>query len=93
MIKALIGALCGVLLAEEVAAHEWYDPWCCNEQDCKPVPMSSVHVTRDGYFVDETSELIPYRDSRIRPSGDSQFHTCTPYGSKIRCLYVPAGGM
>jgi len=72
--------------------HSFYDPWCCSEQDCAPIPASSVRWTPAGWEVTLTPEqhfmvqrpttwLIPFDDeirgnARIRQSPDDSFHAC-----------------
>lgn len=78
-----------------VLVHSWYDPYCCNDRDCRPVADGSVRPTTGGWFVQETGETVPY--SQARESQDGRFHVCIwPPGAKIpkvRCLYVPPGGV
>ena len=45
-------ALIALLLSTQpVLAHSWYDPWCCNEKDCAPIPNESVTATDNGWYV------------------------------------------
>jgi hypothetical protein len=87
---ALVAAF---LLAESAAAHDWYEPMCCNEKDCEPLPDSAVTQVREGYRVRYAGKrglavdvIVPW--SKARPSQDHQFHGCA---SPVRffCLYVP----
>src|SRR6056297_2426685 len=47
-----IGAVLALILVATAAlAHEWYDPWCCNDRDCAPISQEHVSITEDGYLV------------------------------------------
>ena len=37
--------------APESRAHSWFDPWCCNDRDCQPIPDSAVRITPQGYVI------------------------------------------
>lgn len=90
MLTALLCAAPALALA-----HSWYDPWCCSDRDCRPVADGAVKATPSGWWVQETGEVVPYREAR--ESQDGRFHVCilppgpgkTPH---VRCLYVPPGG-
>ncbi len=73
-------------------AHDFYDKFCCHDRDCKPVPAASIRENPDGYLVRETGEVIPYRDRRIHPSPDNDFHRCSIRGEpdgQTLCIYAP----
>ena len=75
--------------------HEFYDPSCCDDRDCRPqITEMVVGETPDGYHVEALKQTIPYDDARIRFSPDNRFHLClyslgTGHGLAVRCLYVP----
>lgn len=78
-----------VLIAGQAAAHSWYDPWCCNGEDCKPVEdPSEVRALPDGYHFRQW--VIPYKDAKV--SGDSGYHWCELPKGTMRCFYAPPGG-
>jgi len=95
-----------MLMTGHASAHEWYDPVCCNENDCQAIPTSAVQVTPRGYVVmlyphehvglkgqsGVKSWLVPFKDAK--PSPDGKFHACIlPWSTEtMRCLYAPAGG-
>ena len=81
--------------AGRAGAHEWYDPYCCSDQDCAPLDDGAVIEGPAGYEIPSTGETIPYRDDRVRPSADGRFHRCALPGTPghTRCLYVPPGGV
>lgn len=69
-------------------AHEFYDPMCCSDKDCRPLPTGSVKETPTGYQTQW--ETIPYRDARVKVSPDGQFHVCySEIMHQVRCIYVP----
>lgn len=98
-------------LGSPALAHSWYDTSCCSGYDCHQIPLETVKVTREGYQVtippgvhdrapNGWSELVPYRingtiNTRIRNSGDSEYHACISPAIKdhILCLYRPPGGV
>jgi len=49
----LCAALLGltILTTGGAAAHEWYDPSCCNDRDCAPIPYDAVEQMEWGYKV------------------------------------------
>lgn len=90
------------LLATPAFAHSWYDPFCCNGNDCQPAPEGSVRAGKGGYTVTlplgshpmitaDFRAVVPYRDSK--PSGDNEYHICIFPKDTLRCLYVPSGGV
>ena len=72
-----------------VAAHEWYDSWCCDEKDCKPVPSSSVTRDSEGWHYLPYGTTIPHGSYGIKPSLDGGYHQCETPARTTRCLYVP----
>lgn len=66
-----------------------YNNACCSGHDCAPLPPGAVVGISSGWFIPATGETIPYSDPRVRDSGDSDFHRCSPNGTTTRCLYVP----
>lgn len=111
IIWAMLGAGLVLMLAGAVYGHEapsglWrYDPWCCNERDCAPIPPQSVRVVPGvGYEVTlapgqhpsitvQRSWIVAFAEAR--PSGDSEHHACIlPHVEHVmRCLHVPPAGM
>lgn len=103
----LLSLLLFMLAGSAVAAHEFYDPWCCNGKDCKPY-TGKVEVTRQGYYVPEFNQLIPFKNAAgiskyaeeagtrySVPETEAQYHICMmPYDAgKIRCFYAKPGGV
>ena len=96
----LAGAL--VLAATAARGHSFYDPLCCNGQDCAPVPDGAVRATRAGWAVTlrpgdhpeitkPLSAVVPFAEAR--PAEDGRFHVCIWPRDTLRCLYVPPGGV
>lgn len=107
---AIVAALAFLILmmdARVAFGHEFYDGWCCNENDCAPYE-GVVELRPDGFWLPEFNTLVPYKNNpdlaagvepRIRydvPSHDkNQYHLCEyPIGSgKVRCFYAKPGGV
>jgi hypothetical protein len=110
----------GVLLAGAIAlaaaawvalahAHQapsgWaYDPECCSDLDCAPVPESAVVEATGGYSVrlapgqhpmvrTPLAAFLAHGDSRIRVSGDEHRHACVSSSGRLLCIYVQPGGV
>ena len=58
-------ALLLVLTTRASRAHEFYDPWCCNESDCAPY-HGVVEPRAGGFFLPAFDVLIPYRAGPLR---------------------------
>jgi hypothetical protein len=80
---------------EGALAHDWYPGACCSGHDCRPIAMNNVELQLAGFFVQESGELIPYDDKRIRktpPEGGARYHRCSKGGkpeAETICLYIP----
>ena len=74
------------------APSGWSYPYaCCSGIDCRPVSSAWVKSTPRGWQL-PTGETVGYRDSRIKPSPDGEFHWCSTAGSdqgRTICLFVP----
>jgi hypothetical protein len=70
--------------------------WCCNEQDCAPVPTGGVLERADGMLVVETGEVIA-RERIIWRAPDGRWWRCRNLGGEnagmTRCLIGPPRGM
>lgn len=76
-------------------AHSWYDPECCHDRDCRPVPDAEIVERADGVYIPSSGDLIPYGSSKIRMSPDGKKHLCTvagAVGSAPLCIYLPGRG-
>lgn len=73
-----------LLCASQAGAHEWYPPACCNQNDCKPVPVEGVSIVPGGYMIDATGEFIAHEDAEISPDG--QYHRCEKVDGSTRVL-------
>lgn len=71
-------------------AHSWYDPWCCNDQDCKKLAPEEVTIKEDGFHYKHW--VIPFDSEQVRISQDWSYHACEYPTGTIRCFYVPPGG-
>ena len=93
MIRAALAAAVAVTLSIlQAAAHEWYDPTCCSDRDCAPLPDGSVVATAAGWRVTvpagghpllntSFSQLVPYGSPLILRSKDEHFHGCIMHGA------------
>jgi len=95
------------LLTASARAHDWYDPICCSDRDCAPIPFSSVRVTAQGYAITLSPDqhpmlanemtphewLIPFGSPKVRDSKDDAYHACIVPGSRrLLCFYaLPMG--
>jgi hypothetical protein len=96
-----IGLAAAVALAfvSRATAHDFWidgrkvDPatkkLCCGENDCRMVPLSEAHVTQDGYRLEDTGEIIPWR--RVQPSPDGAMWRCR-WGGETQCFFAPPLG-
>lgn len=86
--------LAGALMLACIPAfgHSWYDPYCCNSSDCKPISPDDVLAGPDGYTV-LGKYKVPYLDKSIKPSQDADYHACEFPAGTLRCFYVPGGGV
>lgn len=67
-----------------ILAHSWYDPWCCNDKDCRPVPCEELVEQRDGTY--RYQNYVVPRD-KVKNSQDAQCHICI-YNDQGRCAYI-----
>ena len=102
MLKYIIS---GIMLAlasctgNPAYAHDWYDPICCNNQDCKPIAAKDIQLTDYGFVIAPRPGLpkgavIPYNSPKVRRtprehSTDAPYHICTPFKGQVQCLYIP----
>ena len=74
------------------AAHSWYPPYCCSDQDCMKVDRIE-YVTGGMYMI--TGELRVFVPDTMekRPSQDNDAHICllrTQSGRyRVRCVFLP----
>lgn len=93
--------------APGVRAHSWFDPWCCNDRDCQPIPDSAVKITPQGYVITlnpgdhpmlskETGPrtyTVPYANARVSLDPEQKFFACIyPDPSSMRCFYAKPSG-
>lgn len=106
LLGAFVVALaCALMLSGEARAHEAttvagaplsvaYPMVCCSNRDCRPTAEGEVTETPQGYTLQTTGEVVPYRDRRIKPfHADGKIHVCQQAGDfdkgRILCLLVP----
>lgn len=75
--------------------HSFYDPACCSDRDCGPLPDGIVTGTKDGWHIATNNMTLPYNSPKVRNSPDGKFHGCFLNGNPktaLICLYVPGMG-
>ncbi len=78
-----------VAYAEKAYPHEWYDPECCSETDCKPIAScSELSEQQDGSV---SWGKYTFKKKDVRPSRDSKCHVCLFRGATPMCVYVQQG--
>lgn len=110
--RTLVGGALACFAASTAAAQEhehgvgdipdWYDPACCNKQDCRPVPDEEVEFFSGddgkGALRHLPSGLV-FPAAKWRPSQDERYHVCfrnvngdqfDPYWI-VYCAYIRAG--
>lgn len=96
-------ALLVAFSASPALAHEWYDPECCDGEDCAPVEAHVIGATSEGWLVEvkpgehpfatrPIEKLIPYGHRKERMSQDGKFHLCLGRAGNVYCIYVPQFG-
>jgi hypothetical protein len=78
-----------------IKAHWLYEPQCCSDRDCRPLPNGAVRLVREGWLIVATGLVIPFNDRKIHASPDGRFHGCWAGGDArgfLLCLYVPGFG-
>lgn len=81
---------------------DWYDPRCCNQQDCRPEPEENFDYVlgpdgKPGVLYKPTGNV--FQDTRVLPSQDERYHVCTRVVSAGTeneyiahyCVYIPGG--
>lgn len=83
IVLGVVGLVFLIAMTLVAKSHEWYDPYCCNGQDCGPVEKEPT-TTKGGYLIN--GQVFPF--SKVRASKDNRFHVCI-WGGKVRCVYAP----
>ena len=83
-----------IFFATYILVHSWYDPACCSDTDCRPVPSTDVSETGPNEWT-----YLPtgnkFTKDQIKPSRDGRFHVCI--GNKVHdigrsyCIYILQG--
>lgn len=88
MRTVVLGLLLATLIAPALA-HDWYPSDCCSGRDCKPIACDELESREDGSIVVRDSRTTFSRE-KIRPSRDTQCHTCIAYGKPL-CVFILQG--
>jgi hypothetical protein len=94
LLFVIVGVLALFFYPLWAKAHEFYDPWCCNETDCAPY-AGEVQITPEGFFIPEFNHLVPFNKAKYDMPGDdpNEFHLCEYPKGVVRCFYVRPGGV
>ena len=85
------------MLNGEIADAGWIEEnhrACCGKEDCFPVPIRDIKLTREGWKVKGHPNIIP--ENTVIPSEDGKAWKCVKmlYPKKpIRCLFLPGAGV
>jgi len=88
-------ALLVLLMSTSVAfAHSFYDPSCCDDNDCRPAYEGEIKEVNGGYLVVPSNEFFHYKHPKVKYAPDGKFHRCEfqlggELGSVTLCIYVP----
>ena len=94
----LTTAVATALAASLALAHDapsgWaYPAWCCSDGDCHPIADDDVKLTRGGWLIVATGEIMSFNLTMRSPDG--HFHRCTIGGDPAKptiCFFAPAEG-
>lgn len=94
-----------LLMTSVVAAHEWYDPICCNKNDCGPAKGAKVKWEGNKLIVPRGAWMVgldgkprqvlferAFNAKDVKDSMDGQVHICVTNGGYARCVYYGVGG-
>jgi hypothetical protein len=94
-----------LLLASPARAHWRYDPVCCADNDCQPVPDSAVHEAGDVVVIrlapgqhimwrkDRTTDFVAeIARADLRKPLDGRWHVCIGPTGLLLCVYPPERG-
>lgn len=79
---------------------DWYDPQCCNQQDCRPVPQEDVDYVLTpegpGVLYKPTGYIFLSKYGKVKASQDERYHVCLRYDDNQvplahYCAYIPGG--
>ena len=79
-----------VLFNPKVKAHSWYDPLCCNNNDCAPVLKSVIDNNGNTTVTTKHGTITIPKTFPRKPSQDEKEHACF-IGTYLYCYYVPGG--
>lgn len=95
----LIGIALGLIVGAFIKiahAHPWMlqgTSYCCNENDCAPIPRESVRRVPAGWYLPLLDFTFQDGSEHIHPNiHDNEFWLCMPKGGPPRCLFVPGKG-
>lgn len=72
---------------------DWYDPSCCNQRDCKPVPDDEIEFSTlpgGGLVARHKPTGNIFLHYQFKPSQDERYHICIWNGTSL-CFYDRTG--
>lgn len=69
------------------SAHGPYEPSCCSDRDCAPVPDATVTETPEGFTLNDTGEFVARTSSRVRRPLNEEYHLCRSPSGLLLCIY------
>lgn len=93
-----IAALTAPVMAQEHehgqnSLPDWYDPSCCNQRDCKPVPDDEIEfytLPGGGLAARHKPTGNIFNQNQFKQSQDERYHVCIYNGMSL-CFYDRAG--
>lgn len=100
LVMIIISLYSSPVLAQEPHVHggeipDWYDPFCCNQRDCRPVADDDIEFRTDALgnpiaIYKPTQNVFEQR--QWLKSQDERYHVCINRGNGASlCFYVRAG--
>lgn len=78
-------------LYSSAMAHSWYGNECCNQRDCRPVPVTDLTENADGSWT-YLPRQITFPKHQVKPSQDRNHHVCIGvHSNQPLCVYVLQG--
>jgi hypothetical protein len=69
--------------------HGWYDPECCSNKDCHPVPCEQIRRDQHDNFLWHRgpNDDVFFVKSRMKMSQDDSCHVCVLENAGL-CIYL-----
>lgn len=96
--RILIAGALALSTVSQVSAHDWYPPYCCNGEDCKPLRAKDVWFNSElglWQFVDQHGKQWTVPKDVVRSDDENptmNASACVLWG-RVRCFWKPRGGI